>query len=190
MAVPETGLSRIRHDPDAFEGFYRRHVEAVTRFVARRVDDPHTAADLTADVFLAVIDSAHTYRPGSGTEIAWLFGIARNVLAAERRRAGRELQANRRIVGRRLLDSDDIGRLVERIDAESAGRRTYAALADLPEGVRAVLELIAVDGLTVTETAAALGIRPVTARVRLHRARGVLRDVAALQSPAVAYAKE
>jgi RNA polymerase sigma-70 factor (ECF subfamily) len=39
-----------------------------------------------------------------------------------------------------------------------------------------VLELVAVDGLTVSEAAAALGIRAVTARVRLHRARVALRD--------------
>ncbi|MDL4775774.1 RNA polymerase sigma factor [Actinomadura xylanilytica] len=190
MAEPENGLSRIRHDPEAFEAFYRRHVETVNRFVARRVDDPHTAADMTADVFIAVIDSAHTYRPSCGNEIGWLFGVARNVLAANRRRAGRELRANQRIAGRRLLDPDDIDRLVERIDAESTGRRTYQALADLPAGVRALLELIVVDGLTVTEAAAALDIRPVTARVRLHRARRVLRDVVSAQTPAMAYAKE
>jgi RNA polymerase sigma-70 factor (ECF subfamily) len=37
-----------------------------------------------------------------------------------------------------------------------------------------VLELVSVDGLTVTEAAAALNIRQVTARVRLHRARQAL----------------
>jgi DNA-directed RNA polymerase specialized sigma24 family protein len=56
------------------------------RFVARRVADPYTAADLTADVFLAVIGSVHTYRPGKGSPVAWLYGIARNVIAADRRR--------------------------------------------------------------------------------------------------------
>jgi RNA polymerase sigma-70 factor (ECF subfamily) len=45
----------------------------------------------------------------------------------------------------------------------------------LPEGERAVLELVALDELTVAEAAAATGVRPVTARVRLHRARGKLR---------------
>src|SRR6266508_4620242 len=40
----------IASDPDAFERFYREHVEAVQRFVARRVDEQYLAADLTADV--------------------------------------------------------------------------------------------------------------------------------------------
>lgn len=56
--------AEIATDPVAFEAFYRRHVEAVTRFLARRVDAPHTVADLVAEVFVAVLDSAHTYRAG------------------------------------------------------------------------------------------------------------------------------
>ncbi|MCW2918418.1 MAG: hypothetical protein JWN52_6486 [Actinomycetia bacterium] len=46
-----------------------------------------------------------------------------------------------------------------------------------------MLKLIAVDGLSVIEAAAALGIRPVTARVRLHRARKVLRDTIVIPNP-------
>ncbi|MCW2918417.1 MAG: sigM2 [Actinomycetia bacterium] len=79
----DSELARAGHDPAVFEALYRRHVDAVTRFVARRVDDPHTAADLTAEVFLVVIDSAHTYRPELGTEIGWIFGVARNVMSAD-----------------------------------------------------------------------------------------------------------
>ncbi len=101
-------LPRIAHDPEALESFYREHVEAVGRFVARRVDDPHTAADLTAEVFLAAIASAPGYRPDRGAPVAWLFGVARNVVSAEHRRASRERAANARIQGRRLLDDDDI----------------------------------------------------------------------------------
>lgn len=190
MAGSDDGLARVGRDPAAFEEFYRRHVDAVGRFVARRVDDPHTAADLTAEVFLAVIESAHTYRPAAGSEVGWLYGVARNVVAAERRRAARERRTTGREAGRRRLEADDIAALVERIDAEAAGRRTHQALHALPEGVRAVLELIAVDGLTVTEAAAALGIRPVTARVRLHRARRALRDLVPEAGRALAYAKE
>lgn len=41
-----------------------------------------------------------------------------------------------------------------------------------------MLELVAVDGLTVAEAATALGINGVAARVRLHRARSALKDTA------------
>ncbi|GII77847.1 DNA-directed RNA polymerase sigma-70 factor [Sphaerisporangium rufum] len=177
MPLKQGGLAGLATDPEAFEDFYRRHFEAVTRFVARRTGDPHQVADLVAEVFLAVLDSCHTYRPKLGGETAWLYGVARNTVLGEWRRAARELRATGRIAGRRLLDADDVARLEERIDAEDAARRALAALAELPEGERAVLELVAVDQLTVPEAAAALGIRQGTARVRLHRARHTLRRV-------------
>jgi RNA polymerase sigma-70 factor (ECF subfamily) len=165
-------LGAIDTDPDAFEDFYREHVEAVQRFVARRVPDPHLAADLTGDVFLAVIDSAHTYRSESGRPIAWLLGVARNVIAGERRRNARELRARTRLpAAGDLIEADDLARLHARIDAEAESRRLYRAMDRLSSHERAVLELVALDGLEVSEAAQVLGIRPVAARVRLHRAR-------------------
>ncbi|WP_086722574.1 RNA polymerase sigma factor [Streptomyces carpinensis] len=172
------GPAAAARDPDLFEEFYRRHFDAITRFIARRVADPHTVADLTAEVFLAAIDSVDSYRPGQGSETAWLYGIARNLVCAEARRTARQAALGARIAGRRLLEADDIARLEEQLDAEAAGRRALAALAVLPEGERALLELITVDQLTLPEAAAALGIRQVTARVRLHRARKTLHGAA------------
>ena len=130
-------LARIAHDPDALDAFYREHIEAVQRFVVRRVADPQVAADLTADVFLAAIDAAPSYRPGRGVPAAWLFGIARNVVSAEHRRSGRERRARAQVEGRRLLDADDVARMQDRIDAAARARQTYAALAGLPDGERA-----------------------------------------------------
>ncbi|WP_326560309.1 RNA polymerase sigma factor [Micromonospora sp. NBC_01796] len=180
----EGDLTTIGHDPAAFEIFYRAHIDIVGRFVARRVDDPHTAADLTAEVFLAVIHSAAGYRADRGSPLGWLFGVARNVIAAERRRSLRQHQASGRVAGRRLLDPDDIARIEERIDAEAVARRTYEALGGLPEQTRALLELVAVDGLSVAEAAQALGISPIAARVRLHRARRTVRLLLAHPDPA------
>lgn len=167
---------RALTDPETFTAFYREHVDAVLHFVTRRVDDPHLAADITAEVFAAVIESAGTYRPGRGSAVAWLYGIARNHIAGDARRRAREAARRQRLTGRRLLDEDDIGRLEERIDADRAARALYQRLQQLPAGDRAVLELVAVDGLTVTEAAAALKIRPGAARTRLFRARRALSD--------------
>src|SRR6266508_4535680 len=94
----------IASDPDAFERFYREHVEAVQRFVARRVDNPYLAADLTADVFVAAIDSARSYERSRGEPVAWLYGIARNVVAGEYRRSAKELRAAAMVRGRELVD--------------------------------------------------------------------------------------
>jgi RNA polymerase sigma-70 factor (ECF subfamily) len=170
----EPPVRSIGTDPVAFTDFYRAHVDEVTRFVARRVADPQLVADLTAEVFLAVIEAAAKYRGSVGGPRTWLFGIARNVIAAEFRRSAREQRAESLIAGRRLLDGDDVDRLMEKVDAYRQVRELHERLRALPEGERAVLELVSVDGLTVAEAAAALNIRQVAARVRLHRARQAL----------------
>jgi RNA polymerase sigma factor (sigma-70 family) len=165
---------RIDRDAASFTAFYLAHFDGVLRFVTRRVDDPHTAADLTADVFLNALDHAASYR-GDGAARAWLYGIARNVISGEYRRATRERGAANQLSGRQLLNADDTAALDERIDAERAARQLREGLAHLPPTERDVIELIVVDQLTVTEAAHVLGIRPATARVRLFRARRALR---------------
>ncbi len=171
MDDDENPIASIGRDPDALEAFYRDHLAAISRFVARRVDDPHAAADLVADIFMAAVDAAASYRPGRGTPTGWLYGIARNVLADHVRRRARERAAFQRAGGRRRLEGDALARIEERIDAERDLRAVYRALAELPERDRRVIELVAVDGLTVTDAAAVLGVKPATARVRLHRSR-------------------
>jgi RNA polymerase sigma-70 factor (ECF subfamily) len=168
-------LRWIGTDPDLFEAFYREQVGDLQRFVARRVGDRERAADLTAEIFLAAIDSAHRYRPRSGTPKAWLYGIARALVANDRRRRGRERAREERFRGSALLDEEDAARMDARIDAAAQSRRLYEAMDCLPDAERAVLELVAIDELTVAEAAAAIGVRSGTARVRLHRARRKLR---------------
>ncbi|MFN8215670.1 MAG: RNA polymerase sigma factor [Solirubrobacterales bacterium] len=169
-------LRWIGTEPELFEAFYREHVEDLQRFVARRVGERERAADLTAEIFLAAIGSAHRYRPRRGTPKAWLYGIARVLVAEDRRRRGRERAKEERLRGSLLLDEEDAARMDARIDAAAQSRRLYRAMDRLPDAERAVLELVAIDELTVAEAAAAAGMRPVTARVRLHRARRKLRD--------------
>lgn len=195
VALRADGLAGWSTDPDAFEVFYREHVYAIERFIARRVGDRDLAADLTADVFVAAIESAASYRRDAGTPVAWVFGIAQLVVASRLRRDGRERQATVRVRGRELLDTDDIARSNDRLAAEEQSRRLYGAMDRLPEGERAVLELIALDGLSLAEAALALGIGAVTARVRLHRARRRMADqltgpIAAELCPLLSKAKE
>jgi len=174
----------IGTDPELFEVFYLEHVEGLQRFVARRVGNREQAADLTAEIFVAAIDSANRYRVGRGTPKAWLYGIARMLVADDRRRDARERAREEKVRGSALLDEEDAARMDARIDAAAQSRDLYAAMDRLPEAERAVLELIALDELTVAEAAAAVGVQPVTARVRLHRARRRLRaELEAAQAP-------
>ena len=162
-------------DPAGFAAFYEQQFDTVLGFVTRRVDSPHLAADLTADIFVAALENVHTYDARRGAPVAWVYGIARNVIAAHFRGSTHERHAVARITGWRLLDDQDISTIEERIDAARAARQMAAAHAGLSAPLREVLDLVVLDGLTTREAAQALGISSAAARVRLHRARKVLR---------------
>lgn len=172
--VAETSVSAVATEPAEFESFYREHLPFVRLYLARRVADHRDVADLTADVFLRVIHAAHSYKSDLGSPRAWLTGVTRNVLGEHRQSQARHNNADQRLLGRRLLDEDSAERIVARIDAEVQARQALAAIADLPPPLRDVVELVAVDGLSLTEAAAVLKIKPGAARVRYLRARRAL----------------
>jgi RNA polymerase sigma factor (sigma-70 family) len=102
--------------------------------------------------------------------IGWLIGTARKVIGNYRRSGRRRAALHDRLV---LLDSaatsaTDAGMLATERQA------ALQALAALPDQQREAVLLIAWDGLTTDEAAAALGISAGAFRVRAHRARKAL----------------
>ena len=77
-----------RGDEAAFGAIYQRYLPIVVRWCRTQTGDRELAADLSAEVFAAVLQSASRYRSEQGPAIAWLLGIARHKLL-ESRRAGR-----------------------------------------------------------------------------------------------------
>jgi RNA polymerase sigma factor (sigma-70 family) len=161
-----------------FEALYRANVAAVTAYFARRSADPQTVADLTADTFVQAITSFATFDPGKGTARAWVFGIARRIYAAHCQAHSQQRSRVARLAGRRELAPDEVGELIDRIDAERAGRALVTGLTALPAADRAVVELVDLVGLPPKEAARVLGVAPGTLRMRLLRARARLRKAA------------
>ena len=151
---------------------------AVTAYFARRSAEPQTVADLTADTFVQVITSLGTFDPRRGTPRAWVFGIARRIYAGHCQARSQQRSRVERLAGRRELASDEVGDLIDRIDAERAGRALVSGLTTLPATDRAVVELVDLAGLEPKEAAQVLGVAPGTLRMRLMRARARLRKVA------------
>lgn len=158
-----------------FERLYRAQIGAVTAYFARRSTQPQTVADLTADTFVQAIVSFAGFDPRRGSERSWLFGIARRVYAGHCEAHSHQLERVARLAGRRELDADQIGELLERIDAERVGRRLVTGLGALPGDERAMVELVDIAGLRAKEAADVLGISPGAARMRLMRGRSRLR---------------
>jgi RNA polymerase sigma factor (sigma-70 family) len=161
-----------------FEALYRANVAAVTAYFARRSADPQTVADLTADTFVQAITSFATFDPRKGTSRAWVFGIARRIYAAHCQAHSQQRSRVERLAARRDLAPDEAGDLIDRIDAERAGRALVTELTTLPAADRAVVELVDLAGLQPKEAAQVLGVSPGTLRMRLMRARARLRKAA------------
>ncbi len=162
-------------DRETFAALYRDHVDRVTGFAARRLSSPGEVADLVAATFLAALEHSDSYDPAKGDPAAWLFGIAANLLANQRRRAVREQLARARLDARALLRPDDFETLLARMDASMEAARLRAAMDSLPERYRQVLLLAGESSLRPAAAAEAAGISPAAFRVRLSRARRALR---------------
>jgi RNA polymerase sigma-70 factor (ECF subfamily) len=142
-----------------FEAIYEQHAGAIKGYAMRRID-PARADDIVADVFLIawrrLDDMPEDPR-------AWLFGVARRVLANERRRLSRHDSA----LGRLEPPADSF----DPADAPTLGRPLQEALGNLSDNDREALLLTAWEGLTNRDAARALGVREATFTVRLHRAK-------------------
>lgn len=159
-------------DDDAFSVFFRRHVDAVTRYALRRCAGPEDVGDLVGECFLIALQAADRYRPETETALPWLFGIARRLVARQRRHyaSGRRLFLKASNVFPRFTESE-ADAVASALDAARQRPALEAALARLSPSEREVLEIVAYDGLSPTEAAITLGITPNAARLRLSRAR-------------------
>jgi RNA polymerase sigma-70 factor (ECF subfamily) len=164
-------LSVISSSPAALEQFYRRHVNDVTRFLARRCNTSEDVADAVSATFLAVLFSAETFDPALGSPTAWLFSIARNEATGQGRTAGRREALRLRLQGSALLSGSDTERIDELIDAEREASHLEGTLRNASSGELELLNVMVRDDLAVGEAAESLGISAATGRKRLQRLR-------------------
>src|SRR5712692_4756789 len=78
-----------RGSREAFIELFERHREPIYGFFRRRLDDAPRAEDLAQETFLAVLDGVSRYEPRAPFR-SYLYGIAFNLLAAERRKKARD----------------------------------------------------------------------------------------------------
>ncbi|MCB9134008.1 MAG: RNA polymerase sigma factor [Anaerolineales bacterium] len=69
-------IEAARQNPEAFDALYCRYLNPVYRYLFSRVQNQADAEDLTAQVFIEVLEGLARYRD-RGTFAAWLFTIAR-----------------------------------------------------------------------------------------------------------------
>lgn len=162
-------LRAARRDPDAFCRFYDRHAERLHTWLVHETSSHEVATDLTAETFAQALRSLRRFRgarPESGR--AWLFAIARHLLARYRETARLEARARRRLG--MPYQHDETGEADDRADGEAARRRLLAAVSELPTTQRHALGLRVIRELSYTDVARQLGCSPAAARIRVSRA--------------------
>lgn len=149
-----------------FDALYAAHRDDVWRYLRRRTTDPATSEDLATEVFV----TAWRRRAELPADpLPWLYGVARRVLANDRRAAGRRDALAERVGGHTG------GHTADHAEAVAARDAIAGALGALSASDRELVLLVAWEGLSLEEAARALGCRRGTAAVRLHRARRRLR---------------
>jgi len=143
-----------------FEDLYQAHAGAVLSYACRRTSRAD-ADDVVAEVFLV---AWRRLEEVPGNPRIWLLGVARRVLANQRRGHGRRLALTERLA--QVSPTSHQAMIAERPQA-----RIAQALEALSESDRELLLLLAWEGLSNAEAARVLGVRPQALRVRLHRAR-------------------
>lgn len=166
-------LAASARDPDAFMRFYDRYESALVGYFMRRTKSPELAADLTAEVFAAVLAAASRYRRESPTAAVWLFTIARNTLAKSVRRGRVEAAARTRIGVRQVELRDES---IERIEASSGGESWVHDLLDrLPPEQRDAVRARILDERSYQDIARELKTSEMVIRKRVSRGLATLR---------------
>jgi len=174
-------VEAAKREPAQFDALYRRYLPRVYSYAYYELGDHHLAEDATEATFVAALTNLHRFeeraRPadgdGASTFRVWLFQIARNEVAGERRRMRRR-------------PAEPIGETViaDPLDVESAAvrrdeaRAAWRAVGRLPGERRQAMVLRFVDELSTAEIAGVLGRSEGAVRVLIHRAlRSVAKDL-------------
>ena len=151
------------------DGLFQQHAQRLYAFLAYRTGDRALAEDLLGDVFERAIRAHRRFDPRRGTEEAWLYAIALNLLRDRARRAAAE---------RRALERVDPPPGAVAFDADALARRDelLAALATLSAEERETVALRFGADLTVAQIAEATGEKVTTVDGRLRRGLRRMRD--------------
>lgn len=185
-ARPDSELlaAALAGDGDAFGAFYRRHVRRIAAFHLARAGSAQDAADLTAETFADALAGLHRFDAQRGEAVAWLFGIARNQIAALRRRGAVEDRARRRMgLERTRLDDAALEQVEATAGAELVRVELREGLDGLPADQRDAVARRVLLEHDYAEVAAHAGVSEAVVRKRVSRGLSALRARLAGRDP-------
>jgi RNA polymerase sigma-70 factor, ECF subfamily len=143
-------------DPAAFDGLYLLYADRIYYYIANRVRNHEIAEDLTAQVFLHLVEKISHYEiaPQDNVPIfsAWLFRITYNKLI-DAVRSKQRVQHVDLVYVESFVASYPIEKVEERLDFEAVLHK----LKHLNDEQRRVILLRYVEDLSISETAEIMG---------------------------------
>jgi RNA polymerase sigma-70 factor (ECF subfamily) len=166
--VERETVDRARQgDQQALADLYDWYMPRVYRYAVARLGNTHEAEDLTEEVFLKMLGAIGGFRWREVPFSSWLFRIAHNCIASHYRRAAQRGGPTTAIPEDHIDGRHDIAAAIEeQITIEEVRR----AAAELPEAQRDVIALRFAVGLSIAETAKALGKREGNVKALQHKA--------------------
>lgn len=165
-------LRYIDGDVLAFETLYRRHNDALYRYLLRLCRRQDTAEDIYQEVWSNIIRTRHRYRPSAKFK-TFLYRVAHNCFIDNLRRNKR--YSDNGDVSPELAD-DESGRPDALLEIGMARKKLLAALADLPADQRDTFLLYEEAGLDLEAIAYVTGTNRETVKSRLRYATRKLKD--------------
>jgi len=175
-------IARAVHgDKEAVSVLYEGYVQAIYRYISYRVESDMVAEDLTAEVFLRMVQALPRYEDTGAPFGAWLYRIAATQVADHHR--GKRRSAEPLSDNQASDDTDPFGKTAKQ--QEQAQLRQ--ALTSLPEEYQTLLILRFMQGLPHTEVAAILSKSDAAIRVMQHRALKALAKAMGADTKARSY---
>jgi RNA polymerase sigma-70 factor, ECF subfamily len=169
-------IDRVRRgDPSGFVPLMQRYNQRLFRVARAIVRDDVEAEDILQHAYLSAFTHLHQFA-GMAAFSTWLTRIVVNH-ALLRQRQQQRLRGMAEESGTPDWRSGTSGLLnpEDHASRNELARALEAAIDALPETYRAIVVLREIDGMSVQEAAECLAISEEAARVRLHRARTMLR---------------
>lgn len=168
IEVERATVDRARTgDQQALADIYDWYMPRVYRYTLTRIGNQHEAEDLTEEVFLKLLSAIPDFKWRDVPFSAWVFRIAHNCVVTHFRKTSQRGGPTTEIPLDMIDGRHDIAYAIEE---QITMEEVRQAAAQLPEAQREVIALRFAVGLSIADTAKALGKREGNVKALQHKA--------------------